>query len=219
MAKKYAKKEQIRRTNQQWIDELCGRCGPHMQARAIEELARYLRVVVYNDLMVRQSHIARLSQLDNEEISQFAHDFAQQFMEKLVANNYAILQKYHAKGQFTAWASQVTLNLVRSEFRRSRWSVDVNITNQIESSQIAFLPEISVLNGQIYETLHRSMEELPTQMREVFVRLVLQDEKASVIAEEMGVTANTIYLIVHRAKKKIRQFMLNAGYQVQDLAV
>lgn len=218
MRKQRTQELRQKRTDQEWVDELSGHYGSDVQAQTIDELARYLFVVVYNDLRGRQAHGARLGQLDNEELYQLAQDFSQQFMEKVVAHNFALLQKYHAKGNFTAWASKVALNIVRSELRRARWSNDSLIHAQINDPNMSILPDVAVLNGQIYEALQRSMEQLPAQMRDVFVRSVIENEQASVIAEELGVTANTIYLMVFRARKKIRRLMKNDGYALQDLA-
>ena len=218
MSKQCTQEVRQKRTDQQWVDELSGQYGSEIQARAIKELARYLFVVVYNDLQARQAHVARLSHLDNEELRHLAKDFSQQFMEKSVAHNFALLQKYHAKGSFTAWASKVALNIVRSELRRARWSNDSLLHAQINDPNTSILPDVAVLNAQVYEALQRSMEQLPAQMHDVFVRSVIENEQASVIAEELGVTANTIYLIVFRARKKIRKLMMNDGYQLQDLA-
>lgn len=218
MNKKYRGDTRKRRTDKQWVDELSGRCGAASQTKAVDELTRYLFVVVYNDLIVRQGHIVRLGELAHDELCQFAQDFSQQFMEKLVKDEFALLEKFHAKGHFTTWASQVVLNLVRSEFRRARWSTDVAFPFQITDPQSTMLPDLAVINAQMFESLQRGVEQLPTQMHNVFIRLVLKEEKASALAEEMGVTVNTIYLIMHRAKKKIRRFMQDDGYQLQDFA-
>lgn len=208
------------RSNQKWISELTGMNGPFQQQETIDELARYLYVVTYNELKKKRTSLARLNQLGDEELCDLAFDFTQQFMEKMVRDQYTLLKKYHAKGRFVAWAAKVTLNIVRSELRKASWSRIEPLQNLYVQTKETMQPEAALMNSDLRELLTACLDKLPSQTRTIFIRVVLDGESTSSIAAEMGVTPNTIYLLIHRTRKKMQKLLLDAGFeQSQNLSL
>lgn len=219
MRKLHTRVKQTKRTNEEWVADLSGVRGSSLQAVAIDELTRYLFVVIYNDLSTKRTNVAKVSELTEEELADLAMDFVQQFMEKMVENDCALLEKYHAKGHFTTWAAQVALNIVRSEFRKMRWSREAALYDQYCYSRQQTRPDTVVINRQIHDILQSGLAQLPNQTRTVFVRRMIDRESTSAIAAEMGVTPNTVSLMVHRAKKKMKAFLTEAGVDAQGMIV
>jgi len=218
----YTKFGHKKRNNAEWIADLSGAKGPIQQEEAIENLSRYLFIVVYNNLRKQHSNLMRLHYLGNEELCDLAMDFTQQFMEKMVQNQFALLGKYHAEGRFTTWAATVTLNLVRSEFRKARWSRVEPLSDRSVSTILnrdLGQPESMLISSQFYEVVQASLNKLPERTRIVFIRSIIDGESTSSLATEMGVTPNTIYLLIHRGRKKIQKFLFDAGFEYQEALV
>lgn len=64
--------------------------------------------------------------------------------------------------------------------------------------------ELEMFDSQILEAIKESIEELPEQMRRVFVMKMLDGEKRESIAEELGVSLNTVKTQLQRARAKLR---------------
>ncbi len=218
-----------RRSDSEWVATLSGALGNVAQEEGLNDLARYLYVVIYNNLSERGRSIPLLRKLHQEELADLTLDFVQQFMEKLVRDDYDLLRKYHAKGRFTAWASQVMLNIISSELRKAHWLRQEPLQERIELAQrIGFedrsllgdrttRPEEATLNGQLGEVLQVSIDGLPSRMRAIFIRRVIEGESATAIAEEMDVSINVVHMLVHRAKKQIRRFLNEAGMSLDEV--
>lgn len=121
------------RTDQEWLDSLKGGVERNAQAAAIDDLANYLYVVSYNYLKTRKKSIAYLNSLADEEIGKFAADYVQEFLEKLIVNDFALVDKYNGIGKFTVWAAQIVINLISSDLRKASW---VRQRNSVRSKSL-----------------------------------------------------------------------------------
>lgn len=83
-----------RRSNQEWVEELSNAHNKNVQFKAHSDLANYLFVVAYNYLNKRRENLQMLNQLPTEEIASLTEDAVQDFMEKLVRDEYALLSSY-----------------------------------------------------------------------------------------------------------------------------
>lgn len=211
--------DQRKRSDAEWVADLSGANGPTQQEEAIENLSRYLYVVTYNNLWNRRRTVVRLGHFGDEDLCDLAMDFTQQFMEKMVQNQFALLKKYRAEGRFTTWAAAVTVNLVRSEFRKACWSRVEPLQDRYVHGTRVVQPELAFVNSQLHEILQAGIDKLPNRMRTVFIRNVIDGESTGTIAAEMGVTTNTIYLLIHRARKKLQEFLFDAGFEQRDVLV
>lgn len=84
------------RSNQDWVQELCGDRGDDAQRLAHQDLARYLYVEAYNYLRLRQADLYRLADFAAEELAALAQDFVQETLEKLARDDFALLGRYSA---------------------------------------------------------------------------------------------------------------------------
>lgn len=205
-----------RRTNQQWLSELKGRSATVYQRSALDDLAQYLHVVAHNALQKRRRQFLRLRVMDDESLAELTRDFVQEVMIKLTSRNFQLLDSYEGRGKFTSWAAQIINNEIASEFRKVSWNrvrpISNYSDNQLADSNVPS-PEAVVVNNCMYETLNSIIAELPAKLRVPLVRCILQEERAATVAADMGITANAVYSLVHRAKKTLHEQLDTAGYK------
>lgn len=206
------------RTNEAWIRQLSGASGIVQQREAHEDLSRYLFVVIFNYLQSRRSNLLGLSLYADDEIALLAQDFVQSFMEKLVKDNYALLEKYRTIGKFTSWSAQVTLNLVATEFRRARWSRQIPMIRETYSDRETVHPDVAAVRAQIADEIDGCLAKLPEHYRQALIRCIAEDERAADVAKEMELTPNAVYILVHRAKAAMRTHLTQAGIGPQTLS-
>lgn len=211
------------RTNQEWVIDLSDATNPEGQRAAHEELSHYTYVVAYNYLLKRTNDIQRLNAYKSEEIVELAKDFVQSFMVKLVKDEYALLDKYSGLGRFPAWTAQVITNLIASELRRPYWQKQympydgLQVAWVIDEETVA--PQSAVEIGEVTDTLNHLLNQLSEQQREILLRCTVEGERAANVAKELGITPNTVYIIAHRAKAKMRKLLVEKGINATTLAI
>lgn len=210
------------RANQQWLAELTGRRAAATQAQAHLELAHHLQKMALTYLYVRRTDIALLSALTHEELSQFAQDFAQEAMEKLTRDDYALLGKYNERGKFLSWMTQILRHDMASELRLSSWKTRLS---QPCDDVLAHLPatqpnpERAVLIGHIGDILCAALERLPERYCIAFWERIAQGLSSAEVGEMLGVSANAVNVLVYRAKVKLRQYLAEAGVTEEVLVL
>ena len=65
-------------------------------------------------------------------------------------------------------------------------------------------PLSGVLENEINDILHKTMEQLPEQCRKVFTMSRIDGMKHEEIAKELGISINTVRTHIHRALEKLR---------------
>lgn len=199
------------RTNDEWIADLTGQNGGQAQQLAHIDLSNYLYVVVFNYLHDRHTQLASISAYCEDELITIAQDFVQNFMEKMVKNNHELLRKYSNTGRFTSWAAQVIINLCATEFRRARWSRQQRMNQQPYWDRCTAAPESTAVRSQIAETIHSCLGNLPQNYREALVRCIGEGERASAVAQDLDVSPNAVYILIHRAKSAMRKQLTQQG--------
>ncbi|MCO6452690.1 MAG: sigma-70 family RNA polymerase sigma factor [Caldilineales bacterium] len=204
------------RSNSDWLHELKGAAGVQTQRQAHEDLANYLYVVAYNYLRLRQTDIAALDRFAEEEKAALAQDFVQETLEKLAADDFALLQNYRGDGRFLSWAASVVRNQAAQELRRSYWTRRIagSVDGEEESPlPLLTLPDLtpasnpadSLEQRELASALQDCIEALPERSRLAFWWTVAEDIPAASVADHFETTANAIYLLVSRARRQLRE--------------
>jgi RNA polymerase sigma factor (sigma-70 family) len=210
------------RNGQDWVSELKGLRGGSAQQQAHADLGSYLYVVAYNYLDRRRRNLAVLSEFDNDELAELAHDFVQETLEKLAKNEYEVLSQYTGAGRFTSWVAQIITNQIASELRRPYWRrrgvmSDDLFLQQVDQDSPA--PDRSALIAEVREVLERCLARLSDRYRIAFVRCIADDERADAVAQDLGITANAVYLLVYRAKRRLRSCVSKSGVGPDSLSI
>lgn len=201
------------RTNQEWIDAVSGRSSLAEQSQALNDLANYLFIVVCNHLAKKSSSVPWLRILPDEEHSALAQEFVQEFMEKMIKEDFALLAKYGGYGRFLSWSAQVAINICNSELRRVPWRRTERLSNreQLLVDDDIYEPETIAIRDLLRTTVGNCLVNLPERHRYALVQCVIEGKSASDVADVLNITANAVHLLVFRAKKKMQDALLQEG--------
>lgn len=205
--------------NKSWTQALKGALGDAQQTLAYERLSSYLYVVAYNCLVHKQINHYHLLMVHDDDLSNMAQDYVQQFMVKMVRDDYALLDKFSGRSKFTTWAAQVINNIIRTDMRKAEWSRCQRLDDH-DAYTGAGAPrfEQNLPREQLLDALYQCLEQLPAQSRTVLVRCVMQGESAADVAQDLGRTLQAVYNLANRAKKQLVSLLWHHGVESEDLA-
>lgn len=221
------------RSNADWIRDLRGAGGHAAQRQAHEDLARYLYVVAYNYLRLRQADLAALAELAAEDLAALAQDFVQDTLEKLARDNFRLLDRYRGDGRFTSWAAQIVRNQAAMELRKSYWtrreilpepgvgseSDEAVLTARAETPPPGAHPEQAAAQAHVGMVLQSCLERLPERNRLAITRCIAEEARADEVAAALQTTANAIYLLITRGKRQLKECLQRAGITSDVLSV
>lgn len=206
-----------RRSNDEWLMDLRGQNGANAQHLAHQDLTAYLYVVVLNYLHWKYAKSTAFADIHERDVATFVGDFVQDFMVKLVKDDYGLLNKYSGRGRFTSWCAQVAHNLAGGEMRKAYWRRETETTPddmlQIVGSETCS-PESIAIQNMLSDLMLRCMEKLPTHYRRIIERCILMEESATDIANEENVTPNSVYIRLYRAKEQLRKLASAEGIEL-----
>lgn len=147
-------------------------------------------------------------------------DFAQMGMARVLAS----LDRFRGESRFTTWASAIAIRIAFTELRRKRWG-DKSLDALLESGAA---PAAALASGQAGQATQSAREELLAALREgiaqalterqrTIVLAELQGMPTVVLAEQLGMTAGAAYKGYHDARKKLRRYLEERGFAVDDV--
>ena len=222
------------RDNQEWVQELRGDRGGQQQEAAHCELANYLYVVAYNYLRIRQTDLRALAAFPVDDLAALAQDFVQETLEKLARNQFALLATYSGAGKFTSWAAQIVRNQAAQELRKSYWTrrnplpassdpdedgAEPLLLQRLADTSDEADPARRAQQTQVAATLQGCLAGLSERYRLAVLNCLGDNMPAEAVARALDTTANAVYLIIQRAKRKLRQCLERAGLDKTVLAV
>lgn len=148
-----------------------------------------------------QRERGRLLRFIRERVSndEEAEDILQDVFYQLV-ESYRLMKPIE---QLTAWLFTVARNKITDRYRKKRPErLDTISVGTEEEGERLFLADLlagkesdgndRMMNELLMETLADALDELPIEQREVFIMHELEDKSFKEIAEEKGVTVNTL---------------------------
>lgn len=207
----YTKYIKPNRSDAQWLYTLRDQADPTTQQEALKDLSDYLHAVAFNYLRRCRAHSVTLQYLGRAELGALAEDHVHTFMEKLIRDDFVLLEKYHQRGRFLAWAAAVLTNIMASEMRKSVWRKQVpfatNVSHQTEDERV-LAPDRATMQRSISRILHNGICEMPEHYQIALTRCLLEGEPARDVAESLGITPNAVHMILHRAKKNLLKYLM-----------
>jgi len=200
------------RTNRDWVQRL----KPPPDGKAIDEL---------RDLLLRGLKPALSPYIDREQDA-FLKDVTQDSLLKILEK----LDTYRSDGPFLAWALKVAVRQGLSELRRKKWSdlsfdVILDEANQgqsaaglITSAEISAGPDRAAHHRMAIELITEIIEtELSSRQRTAITALMVHGISVTVVAEQMGITRNALYKLLHDARKTLKKRLEARGIDPDDL--
>ena len=224
-----------RRSNEEWLEELRGIRGSAQQGQAFKDLSAYMYRVAHNYLLYRQGQANPriLASFASEELVTLAQDFVQETLQKLVKNDFALLDKFAGKSAFTTWVAQVVKNEARQELRKShweRWALRLQEGSEqddkwsptfeliIPSEEVG--PEEAAMLQQVREALWGCLEGLKENQRMALVGLIVEGFSGEELARMLNrPSRNAVFLLVRRAKGNMRKCLEEKGWNREHLAI
>lgn len=204
------------RDNPTWLEAL-RTPGPHKDA-AIIDLLNWLQKRLFFYLRDRSD----LRRLHNDELHDLSADFAQESV--LVILNK--LDQFEGRSKFTTWAAKIAVHQALGELRRARWrDVSLQAVTQDGAFEPDFLqrgeetsPEDNAVQREAMAVVMDVMQNDLTerQSRALYARLV-QGVPSAVLAEELGVSHNTLYKLTHDARKRLKARLIERGFSPEDI--
>ncbi|MCP4539498.1 MAG: sigma-70 family RNA polymerase sigma factor [Chloroflexi bacterium] len=205
------------KSNADWLADLG---NGEAQAEALADLREYLLRAVFVYL---SRHRADLADLDRRELEHLAEDSVQEALLQILAK----LDTFRGESKFTTWAYRFVINVAAGELRLHRWrtlSIET-LVSEHEVPLFTFLsdqempdPETVAARNQILNVIHQVInEDLTERQRFALVNVHLRGVPMADVARHLDSTPNTIYKLIHDARKKLKEGLRRRRYSEADV--
>jgi RNA polymerase sigma-70 factor (ECF subfamily) len=193
------------RSNEEWLHDL--RQPEVERTRTVSELREYLLRAVY--LYLRDQR-TELSDYPRTRLRQMAEDFAQEALVSVLEN----LDNFRGDSKFTTWAYRFVINKAADDLRRRRYR-DISLDRLPEQEAAALMavieagprldPDQAAERRELIEYLLTAIQtELNERQRLAILGVHFQGRSIQEIAALLEVSPNTLYKIIHDARKKLK---------------
>ena len=203
------------KTNEEWLRAL--RADRIEQDDALKDLRETI-------LRAMRAYLAADSGYRTEEVGQIVEDCAQ---ETLLTIRQKI-DTFRGESRFTTWATSIAIRILLGELRRRRWK-DLSIQHSrighdlpnrpIEALQSRHSdPELALQQDEVWRMIKRIIEEeLTARQRYVLVANVFQGMPLDLIADRLGTNRDTVYKVLHDARKKLKICLSKRGLTQEEI--
>lgn len=196
--------------NMEWVKAFSGQLSAELQRRSHELLGNYLYVVGFNCLRMHQGDIPLLASFADEELATLAEEFAQDFLLRLMVNDYARLKTYRGEGSFKKWAAVGLKRMIDKELKKKSWYERERLADDDEWREPSPQPS-AVERLPVQIIIDHCLQTLSEREHQIFLRRIVQGESAQAVADDVGTTANAIHILLSRAKNKLRLCLETQG--------
>ena len=206
------------RTNAEWLDSL--QQPGDLQVEALAELREFLLRAAFVYLRDGRSELAHLS---TDNLYEMAEDFAQNALVKIREN----LDRFRGDSKFTTWAYRFVINEAAGELRKRHYrhfswdevsAQETAVFQNILQSSPTNDPDIRVEREELVGRLVQIIEsELNEKQRIAIVSVHFEGRSIQETAEILETTPNTLYKMLHDARKKIKAQLLAQHFSAGDI--
>jgi RNA polymerase sigma factor (sigma-70 family) len=135
---------------------------------------------------------------------------------------YRVLQPIEQMG---AWLFRVAKNRITDRYRKRDTEARADLALELEDEDGDLLdllpspdagPEAAYLREALLEELDEALEELPVEQQEVFIAHELEGKSFKELAEETGVSMNTLLARKHYAVRHLRRRLQDIYDDITD---
>lgn len=125
---------------------------------------------------------------------------------KIIKNIHSYIQK-EKNIPFELWIRRITINHIVDEFRRNKSYRELQDLRDFQEVEFLHPQYDPALEKAKLEEILFAIDKLPAMNRAVFNLFVLDGYKHEEIAAMLKISANTSKVHLHRAKKKLQEFL------------
>ena len=184
-----------------------------------------------NDLLVRDDAAGDLRDMLHRGLGKalskrgrideaFLDDVCQDACIKIIGK----LETFAGRSKFRTWAVTIAVRTALSRMRKRDWH---HVSLESMSADSAFDPGVVIDSPQKLDQENdqaqfvKKLEELIgselTQKQWIAITAELHGMPLSQIAEKLGSNANSLYKLMHDARKKLRQSLEASGFTIDDV--
>lgn len=204
----------MQRSNSEWLKAL--QDGGRDQLSALADLRARLLGAIRGYLA---RNYAAQDFLGSDEAQHLAEDCAQECILVIQSK----LEGFRGESQFMTWAYSIAIRVVLGELRRRRWR-----QKTIERAQLGQAvpiwpieergPENSLQQQEAWTLLTRLINtKLTPLQRTALIAHAFQGMPLDEVAEWLGSNRNSLYKLIHDARKRLKQALLEEGITHKDL--
>jgi RNA polymerase sigma-70 factor (ECF subfamily) len=204
----------MQRSNADWLRAL--QKGGRNQQLALADLRARL-------LAASRAYLAKSYATQESMRSDDARHLAEDCTQEAILIIQSKLGDFRGESRFMTWAYSIAIRVVLGELRRRRWQ-----ETKIERAQLGQAlpawpiqepgPERSLQQREAWTLLTRLIgTKLTPLQRTALVAHAFQGMPLDEVAEWMGSNRNNLYKLIHDARKRLKQALLEEGVTHKDL--
>jgi RNA polymerase sigma-70 factor, ECF subfamily len=125
---------------------------------------------------------------------------------------YRFLARYQLRFRFSTWLFRIGVNLAISKLRRAKlehdaFSVDGIVEHGLMGGEAYADPADGLMHRERGELLMQAIRELSERYRTVVLMRYRDGMSCRDIGRELGLSANSVSIILHRSKMKLREVL------------
>jgi len=143
-------------------------------------------------------------------------DFAQESVLRVLDK----LDSFRSEARFTTWAMALAVRLSLTKMRRKSHkdvSLDASLGAALTDKTNAPEGAVHGARTEMFERLRRGVTDALTERQRKVVLAELDGVPQVVLAEQLGVSPGAIYKTSHDARKKLKVYLSEAGYDSETV--
>lgn len=206
------------RTNAEWLEAL--QQPGDLQIEALAELREFMLRAAFVYLRDGRSELAHLS---TDDLYEMAEDFAQNALVRVREN----LDRFRGDSKFTTWAYRFVINEAAGELRKRHYrhfswdemsAQETAVFQNVLKSSTTNDPDVRAEREELIGRLTQIIEvELNEKQRIAVICVHFEGRSIQETAEILETSPNTLYKILHDARKKIKAQLLAQHFSAGDI--
>jgi RNA polymerase sigma-70 factor (ECF subfamily) len=198
------------RTNSEWLTDLRGQ----EQNQAIADL---------REVLVRGLTYALSNRVNSADLNALVEDFVQDALLRILDK----LDTFRGESLFTTWAQKIAVRVAFTELRRQRWK-DISLQDLLPEDSFDFTPTIladpspdpeqRASQTMLAEMVQNMLDEdLTERQRTAMMAIMVGGMPIEEVAQRMDTNRNALYKLIHDARKRLQQSLLEKGMTPQEV--
>ena len=155
--------------------------------------------------------------------SAFIEDVTQEATVRLLKS----LHMFRGDSQFTTWATTVAVRVAFTELRHARWK-EVSLNQFLGADDDKSGSKYEPVSTQDTSEHNEARDALVASLRQVMERVLTERQRAAIaaelagmpmqqLAEQLQTNPNALYKLLHDARKKLKQGLIDLGVTEQEV--